>query len=71
MSTPTSISQTVASVLPENDNGSNSHRTASSETKSNTIVPAENVSVKNSTKSKRDYKGFVAGVFSGIAKLSG
>lgn len=66
-----SVSQTTVSVLPDNDNGSNTNRTASSETKPNTIVPAENVSVKNATKSKRDYKGFVAGVFSGIAKLSG
>lgn len=66
-----SVPQTAASVLPENDHGRTITRTASSETKANTIVPAENVSVKNAAKSKRDYKGFVAGVFSGIAKLSG
>ncbi|PCG90340.1 Anp1 [Penicillium occitanis (nom. inval.)] len=65
-----SVSQTATSVLPENDLVRNTNRTASSETRLNTIVPAENVSVKNATKSKRDYKGFVAGVFSGIAKLS-
>lgn len=70
MSTP-SVSQTATSVLPGNDHVRNTNRTASSETKLNAIVPAENVSVKNATKSKRDYKGFVAGVFSGIAKLSG
>ncbi|EED19721.1 mitochondrial carrier protein, putative [Talaromyces stipitatus ATCC 10500] len=62
----TSIRQTATSVLPEN----NTSHSSPIETKSNTLLPAENVSVKNATKSKRDYKGFVAGVFSGIAKLS-
>lgn len=35
------------------------------------VAVQQNQNQKPATSAKRDYKGFVAGVFSGIAKLTG
>lgn len=74
MSAPTSLSQTASSVLLKTDHDTISNHlvvSSDSDSKSKSNSSVQNINVDKVAKPKRDYKGFVAGVFSGIAKLSG